>query len=129
MGLPKVSIAFMRRVAVRRKRGLDWSPSGMPRNATMSSTTLSPVIRMHPEDGVVIARQLLQPGTEVTPGVTVGARRIPAGHKVAVRPIAKGEPIRRYGQIIGFATDAIEPGAWVHTHNCEMGDFARDYAW
>jgi altronate hydrolase len=46
-----------------------------------------------------------------------------------VRPHAKGEPIRRYGQIIGFATDAIVPGAWVHTHNCEMGDFARDYAW
>lgn len=95
----------------------------------MSSTTLSPVIRLHPEDGVVIARSVLMPGTEVAPGVTVGARRIPAGHKVAVRPHAKGEPIRRYGQIIGFATDAIEPGAWVHTHNCEMGDFARDYAW
>ena len=65
--------------------------------------------------------------TEVTPGITVGARRIPAGHKVAVRAHAKGEPIRRYGQIIGFATDAIEPGAWVHTHNCEMGDFSRDW--
>jgi altronate hydrolase len=95
----------------------------------MSATTLPPAIRLHPEDGVVIARVALTPGTEVAPGISVGERRIPPGHKVAVRPHAKGEPIRRYGQIIGFATDAIEPGAWVHTHNCEMGDFAKDYAW
>lgn len=96
----------------------------------MSSTiTLPPVIRLHPGDGVVIARIPLTPGTEVAPGISVGERRIPPGHKVAIRPHAKGEPIKRYGQIIGFATDAIEPGAWVHTHNCEMGDFARDYAW
>jgi len=96
----------------------------------MSSTiALPPVIRLHPGDGVVIARIPLTPGTEVAPGISVGERRIPPGHKVAIRPHAKGEPIRRYGQIIGFATDAIEPGAWVHTHNCEMGDFARDYAW
>ncbi len=95
----------------------------------METRTSPLVIRLNPEDGVVIARGVLMPGTEVLPGVSVGARRIPAGHKVAVRPHAKGEPIRRYGQIIGFATDAIEPGAWVHTHNCEMGDFSRDYAW
>ncbi|NBQ74495.1 MAG: altronate dehydratase [Acetobacteraceae bacterium] len=96
----------------------------------MSSTIALPsVIRLHPQDGVVIARIPLTPGTEVAPGISVGERRIPPGHKVAIRPHAKGEPIRRYGQIIGFATDAIEPGAWVHTHNCEMGDFARDYAW
>ena len=54
--------------------------------------------------------------------------RIPAGHKVAIRPIAVGEPIRRYGQIIGFATAPIAPGQHVHTQNCGMGDFAKDYA-
>ena len=95
----------------------------------METRTSPLVIRLNPDDGVVIARSVLMPGTEVVPGVSVGARRIPAGHKVAVRTHAKGEPIRRYGQIIGFATDAIEPGAWVHTHNCEMGEFSRDYAW
>ncbi len=56
------------------------------------------------------------------------AQRIPAGHKVAVRPIASGEEIRRYGQIIGFATAPIAPGQHVHEHNCGMGDFAKDYA-
>ncbi|MBR0656868.1 UxaA family hydrolase [Plastoroseomonas arctica] len=95
----------------------------------MDAATLSPTIRLHHDDGVLIARIALAPGTVVAPGVTVAERRIPPGHKVAIRPHAIGEPIRRYGQIIGFATEAIAPGAWVHTHNCAMGDFAKDYAW
>src|SRR6202000_1167402 len=65
--------------------------------------TPAPVIRLHPDDGVLIARASLPSGTVVEDGVTT-IGRIPAGHKVAVRPIAVGEPVRRYGQIIGFAT-------------------------
>ena len=65
----------------------------------------TPVIRLHPDDGVLIARSSLPPGMVVAEGVTT-AERIPAGHKVAIKPIATGEPIRRYGQIIGFATQA-----------------------
>jgi len=89
--------------------------------------TPAPVIRLHPDDGVLIARSSLPPGMVVADGVTT-VERIPAGHKVAIRPIATGEPIRRYGQIIGFATAAIAPGQHVHTQNCGMGDFAKDYA-
>src|SRR6476619_918982 len=89
--------------------------------------TPAPVIRLHPDDGVLIARSSLPPGTVVADGVST-IERIPAGHKVAIRPIAVGEPIRRYGQIIGFATAPIAPGQHVHTQNCGMGDFARDYA-
>jgi altronate hydrolase len=87
----------------------------------------APVIRLHPDDGVLIARSSLPPGMVVAEGVTT-VERIPAGHKVAIRPIAVGEPIRRYGQIIGFATAPIAPGQHVHTQNCGMGDFAKDYA-
>src|SRR5215472_15272055 len=87
-----------------------------------------PVIRLHPDDGVVLARATLHSGVEVADGVTT-AERIPAGHKVAVRPIAAGEPVRRYGQIIGFASCAIAPGWHVHVQNCEMGDFAKDYGY
>jgi altronate hydrolase len=94
----------------------------------MDAITQPPVIRLHPEDGVVIARQVLPPGTPVAPNVLATAR-IPAGHKVAVVAHAQGEPVRRYGQIIGFATETISPGQWVHTHNLAMGDFSRDYAW
>lgn len=88
----------------------------------------SPVIRLHANDAVLIARASLMPGVEVSPGV-VTAERIPAGHKVAIRPIAVGEEVRRYGQIIGFATQPIAPGQHVHTQNLGMGDFARDYAY
>ncbi|UTD27855.1 UxaA family hydrolase [Bradyrhizobium sp. WD16] len=86
------------------------------------------VIRLHPDDSVVIARATLLPGTVVADGITA-SDRVPAGHKVAVRPVAQGEPVRRYGQIIGFATAPIAPGQHVHTHNCGMGDFAKDYAY
>ena len=88
----------------------------------------APVIRLHPDDSVLIARVMLLPGVEVADGVTT-VDRIPAGHKVAIKPIAEGEAIRRYGQIIGFATTPIAPGQHIHTHNCGMGDFARDYAY
>ncbi len=94
----------------------------------MDAITQPPVIRLHPEDGVVIARQVLPPGTPVAPNV-LAAARIPAGHKVAVRFHQKGEPVTRYGQIIGFTTEPVTPGQWVHSHNLAMGDFARDYAW
>jgi altronate hydrolase len=40
-----------------------------------------------------------------------------------------GEPVRRYGQVIGFATGPIAPGRHVHVHNYGMGDFAKDYAY
>jgi len=85
------------------------------------------VIRLHPGDSVVIARAALMPGATAD-GIAV-TERIPAGHKVAVKPIAAGEPIYRYGQIIGFATEPIAPGQHVHTQNCGMGDFAKDYAY
>ena len=43
---------------------------------------------------------------------------IRAGHKVAVKPIADGQHIVKYGQAIGVATRAISLGEWVHLHNC-----------
>jgi len=70
----------------------------------------------------------LLPGARITEKI-VATERIPAGHKVATRAHAAGEPIRRYGQIIGFATQPIAPGQHVHVQNCAMGDFARDYAY
>ena len=85
-------------------------------------------IRLNDQDSVVIARSTLLPGTEIAPAIQA-TQRIPAGHKVAIRPIPQGQPIRRYGQIIGFATTNIAPGDHVHTHNTGMGDFARDYAY
>ncbi len=83
-------------------------------------------IRLNPNDNVVVARLDLLPGTEIE-GIAVRGP-VPAGHKLATAPIAAGEAVRKYGQILGFATEAIAPGEHVHTHNMAMGDFARDYA-
>jgi altronate hydrolase len=87
-----------------------------------------PVLRIHPDDDVVIARTQLVGGTELPgEGVTV-AGLVPPGHKVAVRAIRAGSPVRRYGQVIGVATQDIAPGQHVHTHNLAFGDFAREHA-
>lgn len=53
---------------------------------------------------------------------------IPGGHKVACRAILPGQPVHRYGQIIGFATQPIYPGDHVHTHNLGVADLQHDYA-
>jgi arabinonate dehydratase len=84
-------------------------------------------IRLHPNDNVVVARMDILPGTKVE-GDVAAETRVPPGHKILTRPVQKGEPLRKYNQIIGFATEALAPGAHIHTHNCVMGDFERDYA-
>ena len=91
---------------------------------------MNPFIRLHAADDVLIARAQLVGGTTVE-SVTVRGL-IPAGHKVATRAIATGEAVRRYNQIIGFASKPIAAGEHVHTHNLDMGpdkgNFTRDYA-
>ena len=42
---------------------------------------------------------------------------IPVGHKVALVEIPTGGPIRKYGEIIGTATQPIAAGAHVHIQN------------
>jgi altronate hydrolase len=87
-------------------------------------------IRLNPADDVVIARVEIPAGTTLPneQGIRI-ADRIPAGHKIAVRQIKPGNPVRRYNQIIGFATRDIQAGEHVHVHNIAMGDFDRDYAY
>ena len=86
-------------------------------------------LRLNPADDVVIACRELETGTNLLKEGVVCRERIPPGHKVATRAIAAGEPVRRYSQIIGFATQPIPAGAHVHVHNLEVRDFARDYAY
>jgi len=80
-------------------------------------------LRLHPDDDVVIAKLRLAAGTtaQTDAGPVVLAADIPAGHKIAVRARAAGDPVRRYGQVIGFATAPIAPGDHVHRHNLEAG--------
>src|SRR5947199_3019826 len=82
-------------------------------------------VRLSPNDNVVVAVDPIPEGATAA-GVMARAR-VMRGHKMAVAQISKGEPVRKYDQIIGFATAPIVPGEWVHTQNIEMQDFARDY--
>ena len=95
-------------------------------------TTLSlirkPVLRLHPGDDVVIAARPLAAGARLSDENLVCIDPIPAGHKLATRAVARGEPVRRYGQIIGFAIGDISAGQHVHTHNLAFDTFERDYA-
>lgn len=72
-------------------------------------------LQIHPNDNVAVALHPLASGSVVC-GVTV-LEDIPQGHKIALRPIAVGEDIMKYGFPIGHATEQIVAGAWVHTHN------------
>ncbi|WP_342360936.1 altronate dehydratase family protein [Terrarubrum flagellatum] len=89
----------------------------------------SRALRLHASDNVMVAVDQLDPGA-VIEGVKV-SERVPRGHKMATAPIPAGAPVRKFGQIIGFASKPIAPGEWVHEHNCGMGgvhgDFGRDY--
>lgn len=86
-------------------------------------------LQLRGEDDVVVAKQTLKAGAELVDGalrLTLG-RTVPAGHKFALRPIADGTPVRKYGQTIGFAQGNIAAGDHVHTHNLVLRDFTRDY--
>jgi len=85
-------------------------------------------IRLNPDDNVVVALKALSPGTPIDNNDATCRDEIPHGHKVAIRRIEAQDPIRKYGQIIGFASTTLEPGDHVHVHNVDIFDFARDYA-
>jgi altronate hydrolase len=85
---------------------------------------------LHSDDNICVAARNLTAGESLEiAGTTVAlAETVRLGHKIAIRPIRKGEYVRKYGQIIGQATQPIEAGQWVHSHNLINGDFVRDYA-
>jgi len=85
-------------------------------------------LRLHPIDEVAICRVSLQPGTLLAGNPPVRVRTlIPSGHKIALQAVDAGQPVHRYGQIIGYATQPIAMGDHVHQHNLGMRDFDREY--
>ena len=87
---------------------------------------MSATVRLDPADNVVSALRPLEVGAEVEPGVAARAL-IPRGHKVATAPVARGEVVRKYAQVIGYAAEDIAPGDHVHTHNVEFRNTSVDY--
>jgi len=86
------------------------------------------IVRLNPLDNVVVAVDALAQGSQLQDRQPLrAAEAIQPGHKVATRAIGAGEAIIKYGQIIGFATEAIDPGRWVHVHNVDRGSLELDY--
>lgn len=84
-------------------------------------------IRLHPSDNVAIALSDVARGSALAE-FRLGAREaVKAGHKIALQDLASGDPVFRYGQMIGFATAPVAAGAHVHTHNLGIGDHRQDY--
>ena len=88
------------------------------------SDTMSTTIRLDPEDNVVTATRTLEAGTAVETTVTRGI--IPRNHKLATRDIAAGEAVRKYAQVIGYASEDIAAGTHVHTQNVEFRKTSTD---
>jgi len=92
------------------------------------SRTDSPLLHLHPNDNVLVAKTALALGQEISElGVRTRAQ-VPAGHKIAARRIAAGEQVKKYDTVIGVATRDLEPGDYVHSHNLQLVDYYRDPA-
>ena len=92
-------------------------------------TTNAPsTIRLDPEDNVVVALGEIAAQTPIPAEDVTAGNPIPAGHKLATAAITARDAVRKFDQIIGFATADIGPGEHVHTHNCGFAEFDRDYA-
>lgn len=87
--------------------------------------TQSPVIRLHPDDDVAVAREGLSAGSQLQDGIQC-REDIPAGHKLAIKAIAAGQPVLKYGHSIGTAKMDIAPGDHVHVHNLEVTSALSD---
>ena len=85
-------------------------------------------VRLSPLDNIVVARIDILPNTELAGEVVRTAQRVPAGHKVAIRPIAKGEPCASTARSSASRRPTSAPASTCTCTTCAMGDFERDYA-
>ncbi len=82
-------------------------------------------IVLNPKDNVAVALKNLSKGEEVEVHIGETVRKIkvnddiPLGHKFALKNLARGEHVIKYGEVIGVATEDIKIGDYVHIHNVE----------
>ena len=88
------------------------------------------VVVLNESDDVAVALRALKPGEEITlpDGQTLNvSAAVPKGHKVALRTINKGLGVKKYAQLIGFASTEIAGGEHIHTHNLEFRNTDQNY--
>lgn len=88
-----------------------------------SPTPQARALALDPRDNVATAlrrleaREAVRPVGAADPGAVILREPVDLCHKFALRPIAQGDPVVKYGQPIGLASRAIAAGEHVHTHN------------
>lgn len=92
-------------------------------------TAQNAAIHLHPKDNVAIARASLPAGQviEIDGRSLTLKEQVPMGHKLALKYIGAGDRVVRYGQDIGRARIAIDPGQWLHTHNVAFEELSFEY--
>lgn len=91
-------------------------------------------VMLHPDDTVVTALDQMDQGDRLTvtldgaPVSVTVTGPIAYAHKVAVREMAPGDPVTKYGEVIGVASQPIRPGDWVHVHNVDSARARGDQA-
>ncbi|MBW3542103.1 MAG: altronate dehydratase family protein [Planctomycetes bacterium] len=88
-----------------------------------------PFVRLHPQDNIAVAKRGVAAGTafQLNGRPLVSRDAVELGHKVALESIESGTAVRKFGQLIGFATEAIAAGEWIHSHNLAVGSLNLDY--
>ena len=88
---------------------------------------MTDTVRLDPSDTVITALRPLEAGASIEEIVTTSM--VPRGHKVSTMPIPQGSAIRKYAQVIGYASQDIAAGDHVHTHNVAFRNTDFDYAY
>src|SRR5947208_13142527 len=93
------------------------------------ATEENAAILLNRQDNIAVARVLLSPGQKIQVGERdlQSSETIQPGHKVAISDIAAGDPVFRYGEVIGFARAAIPAGSHVHEHNLAFRAVDHDF--
>lgn len=93
------------------------------------ATEQNAAILLNRKDNIAVARVLLSPGQtiRVNDRSLEVLEAIPPGHKIAVSDIGDGQPVFRYGEVIGFSRSAIPAGSHVHEHNLAFRELDHDF--
>jgi len=91
----------------------------------MRGNMADPILVIHEKDNVAVALRDIEAGEEIRfgngPSITA-LESIPASHKIALRDLAQGEKVIKYGEIVGTTTMPVKKGSWVHGHNMGAAD-------
>ncbi len=110
-----------------------------PETTAATLPLASCVLQLAAGDDVGVATRDLPAGTRLRDAASDAAAsdplrqvlevsaNVPRGHKIALKPVAAGAPVHKYGQSIGRALTGIRPGDHVHTHNLGMDEVKQDY--